>query len=213
MTPQSSPTRTSGCPEQAAERALLLRLCSLFLQYPDAELAAVRPALAASTANLTATPAAGELVVFARWFDTTDPEDLERHHIDVFDPRRMSSLHLTSYLHGDPRRRGMALLALAQGYRAAGWNTAAGELPDHLPAVLEFAALAGPDTGEAPLRRHRRGLELIRHVLNAVNSPYRHVLAALLTLLPPPTDADLAAPLPPARPGHTLPLLTGEASR
>ena len=87
----------------------------------------------------------------------------------------------------------MALLTLARRYRAAGWDTDGGELPDHLPVVLEFAALAGPGAGEAPLRMHRRGLELIRHALTESGSPYRHPLSALLGLLPPATDADRAA--------------------
>ncbi|MFJ4077649.1 hypothetical protein ACIP2Z_01680 [Streptomyces iakyrus] len=53
--------------------------------------------------------------------------------------------------------------------------------------------LAGSRGGEAPLRQHRRGLELIHRALTDADSPYRHVLAALLTLLPPPTEADRAA--------------------
>ncbi|MET9190405.1 hypothetical protein ABZX63_34860, partial [Streptomyces tendae] len=50
-----------------------------------------------------------------------------------------------------------------------------------------------PGAGEAPLRMHRRGLELIRHALTESGSPYRHLLSALLGLLPPATDADRAA--------------------
>ncbi|MFP8959721.1 nitrate reductase molybdenum cofactor assembly chaperone [Streptomyces nanhaiensis] len=180
-------------PEEAEHRALLLRLVSLFLQYPDGELVAARPVLAESAGALPPSPAAEELAAFADWFGEAAPEELERHYVEVFDLRRRSSLYLTYYLHGDTRRRGMALLALARRYRAAGWEAGGGELPDHLPLVLEFAALAGPGTGEAPLRQHRRGLELIRHSLADAGSPYRHVPAALLTLLPPPTDADLAA--------------------
>ncbi|MCI3241841.1 nitrate reductase subunit beta [Streptomyces spinosisporus] len=59
--------------------------------------------------------------------------------------------------------------------------------------ALEFAALAGPGRGEAPLRQHRRGLELIQRALVDADSPYRHLLTALCGLLPPPTEADLAA--------------------
>lgn len=186
-------TRPEQTPEQAAERALLLRLCSLLLQYPDAELAAARPALADSVAALTPSPAADALAAFTAWYGAAEPDELERHYVDVFDLRRKSSLYLTYYLHGDTRRRGMALLTLARTYQAAGWRTANGELPDHLPVVLEFAALAGPGAGEAPLRRHRRGLELIRHALEAADSPYRHLLAALLALLPPAGEAELRA--------------------
>ncbi|GGN88242.1 nitrate reductase molybdenum cofactor assembly chaperone [Streptomyces albiflavescens] len=178
-------------PEETAGRGLILRLASLLLQYPDSELTAARPELATVVKALPTTPAAQHLARFTDWFATQDREALERHYVEMFDLRRKSSLYLTYYLHGDTRRRGMALLTLNHRYRAAGWDTDGGELPDHLPVVLEFAALAGPGGGEAPLRQHRRGLELIHRALT--DSPYRHVLAALLTLLPPPTEADRAA--------------------
>ncbi|ODA70534.1 nitrate reductase molybdenum cofactor assembly chaperone [Streptomyces sp. AVP053U2] len=180
-------------PEETEQRALLLRLVSLLLQYPDAELAAARRVLAATVEALEPSPAAERLAEFTAWFTGQEPDALQRHYVETFDLRRRSSLYLTYYLHGDTRRRGMALLTLAQRFRAAGWDTDGGELPDHLPVVLEFASLAGPGAGEAPLRQHRRGLELIHHALTDSDSPYRHVLAALLTLLPPPTGADLRA--------------------
>jgi nitrate reductase delta subunit len=180
-------------PQEVMDRALVLRLLSLLLQYPDAELAAARPAVVAAVRALPASAAATELAAFADWFTEQEPEALERHYVEMFDLRRKSSLYLTYYLHGDTRRRGMALLTLARRYRATGWETGGGELPDHLPVVLEFAALAGPGAGEAPLRRHRRGLELIHRALADADSPYRHLLAALLTLMPPATEADLAA--------------------
>ncbi|MEU1571233.1 nitrate reductase molybdenum cofactor assembly chaperone [Streptomyces collinus] len=180
-------------PEETAGRALILRLVSLLLQYPDSELIAARTELTTVVDALPATPGAEHLARFTDWFAAQEPESLERHYVEMFDLRRKSSLYLTYYLHGDTRRRGMALLTLNQRYRAAGWDTDGGELPDHLPVVLEFAALAGPGNGEAPLRQHRRGLELIHRALTDADSPYRHVLAALLTLLPPPTEADRAA--------------------
>ncbi|MFF4547706.1 nitrate reductase molybdenum cofactor assembly chaperone [Streptomyces sp. NPDC001406] len=180
-------------PREAEDRALLLRLMSLLLQYPDAELVAARQVVAATVDALEPSPAATELAAFTAWFTAQEPDALERHYVETFDLRRKSGLYLTYYLHGDTRRRGMALLAMAQRYRAAGWDTDGGELPDHLPVALEFAALCGPGPGEAPLRQHRRGLELIHRALTDMDSPYRHVLAALLSLLPPATEADLKA--------------------
>ncbi|MET8132427.1 nitrate reductase molybdenum cofactor assembly chaperone [Streptomyces sp. NPDC005251] len=180
-------------PEEAEARTLLLRMCSLLLQYPDDELTAARPALTDTVEALPPSPAAQHLAGFTAWFTSQEPDALERHYVEMFDLRRKSSLYLTYYLHGDTRRRGMALLTLNQRYKAAGWDTDGGELPDHLPVVLEFAALTGTGAGEAPLRQHRRGLELIHRALDDADSPYRHVLGALLTLLPPPTEADRAA--------------------
>jgi nitrate reductase molybdenum cofactor assembly chaperone NarJ/NarW len=179
--------------EEARTRPLLLRLMSLLLQYPDAELTGEREQLAAAVAGLPASPAAAALAEFTGWFTAQEPEALEKHYVETFDLRRRSSLYLTYYLHGDTRRRGMALLTLGRRFRAAGWDVDGGELPDHLPVVLEFAALSGPGKGEAPLRQHRRGLELIHHALTDAGSPYRHLLAALLSLLPPATEEDLAA--------------------
>ncbi|MFH9043657.1 nitrate reductase molybdenum cofactor assembly chaperone [Streptomyces sp. NPDC017966] len=191
--PDRTPRTTPLTPEETERRALLLRLMSLLLQYPDADLAAARPVLTASVEALPPSPAAEHLAEFTVWFAGQETDALERHYVERFDLCRRSGLHLTYYLHGDTRRRGMALLTLAQRYRAAGWDTDGGELPDHLPVVLEFAALAGPGRGEAPLRQHRRGIELIHRALTDAGSPYRHVLAALIALLPPPTGADLRA--------------------
>lgn len=191
--PDRTPRAAPLTPEETEQRALLLRLMSLLLQYPDADLTTARPVLTATVGALPPSPAAGHLTEFAAWFTGQEPDALERHYVETFDLRRRSGLYLTYYLHGDTRRRGMALLTLARRYRAAGWDTDAGELPDHLPVVLEFAALTGPGKGEAPLRQHRRGIELIHRALTDVDSPYRHVLAALVELLPPPTAADLRA--------------------
>ena len=41
-------------------------------------------------------------------------------------------------MHGDSRDRGPAMIDLAQTYEKAGLYLAPGELPDYLPAVLEF---------------------------------------------------------------------------
>lgn len=185
--------RAQMSPRETERRALLLRLLSLLSQYPDDELTAGRAGLASVVAALPVSPAASELTAFTDWFVAEEPDALARHYVEMFDLRRRSSLYLTYYLHGDTRRRGMALLTLARRFRAAGWDAGGGELPDHLPVVLEFAALAGPGAGEAPLRQHRRGLELIHRALTEAQSPYRHLLSALLSLLPPATAADRAA--------------------
>ncbi|MEV8558384.1 nitrate reductase molybdenum cofactor assembly chaperone [Streptomyces sp. NPDC051917] len=185
------PSRLARLSRQEAEdRSLVFRLLSLLLQYPDSELTLHRTELTDRVRSLNPSSTAGHLADFVTWFTSQDPQVLERHYVEVFDLRRKSSLYLTYYLHGDTRRRGMALLTLANRYKAAGWDIDGGELPDHLPVVLEFAALAGPGAGEAPLRQHCRGLDLIHRSLQAVDSPYHHLVAALLTLLPPPTEAD-----------------------
>ena len=51
----------------------------------------------------------------------------------------------------------MALLRFTAAYRAAGFELAGGELPDHLAVLCEFTA-AAPEAGLALFRGHRAGL-------------------------------------------------------
>ncbi|TMR96845.1 nitrate reductase molybdenum cofactor assembly chaperone [Nonomuraea basaltis] len=187
----AAPTGRAGLAPE--DRAAFLRLVALLLQYPDAGLLAARDALSRAAAALPASSAREALVAFTAWYAECDPMPLARTYVETFDLRRKSSLYLTYYLHGDTRRRGMALLTLKQRYRVAGLTPPDGELPDFLPVVCEFAALTGPSTGEAPLRQHRKGLELIRTALQEACSPYAHVLDALCEMLPDLSESERAA--------------------
>lgn len=176
-----------------AERARLFELAALLLTYPDDELLAARPALAAAGDAVEHPEVAAALGSFLGWFAAVGRAEAQEHFVQTFDLRRKSGLYLTYYLHGDTRKRGIALLTLKQRYRAHGLRLRDGELPDLLPVVLEFAAAVGPGDGEAPLRQHRHGLELLRAALEAAGSPYRHLLDAVCLALPPITDDDRAA--------------------
>ncbi|MPZ84489.1 MAG: nitrate reductase molybdenum cofactor assembly chaperone [Actinophytocola sp.] len=171
-------------------RSRLFDLTSILLTYPDDRLLGAGTQLRAAVAEITHPEAREQLTAFLGWFLTTDTLEIETHYVRTFDLRRRSGLYLTYYLHGDTRKRGIALLTLKQRYRAHGLRLTEGELPDLLPVVLEFAAVAGPGDGEAPLRQHRRGLELLRSALGEAASPYRHLLEAVVAALPPLTEAD-----------------------
>ncbi|MBW6433715.1 nitrate reductase molybdenum cofactor assembly chaperone [Actinoplanes hulinensis] len=169
------------------DRSRIFQLTSLLLTYPDDELLAAGDELRAAAAGVDG------LESFVDWLLTTSPIEVQRHYVQTFDLRRRSGLYLTYYLHGDTRKRGMALLMLKQRYRAHGLRLADGELPDLLPIVLEFAATAGPGDGEAPLRQHRQGIELLRAALHETRTPYAMVLDVVGELLPQLTDADREA--------------------
>lgn len=172
------------------DRTRLFELASALLTYPDTRLHAAAHELRAAVAEISHDEVRELLVTFLDWFLHTDTTEVETHYVQTFDLRRRSGLYLTYYLHGDTRKRGIALLTLKQRYRAHGLRLADGELPDLLPVVLEFAAAAGPGDGEAPLRQHRRGIELLRAALDETGSPYRHLLEAVVTALPPLTEVD-----------------------
>lgn len=149
------------------------RLLSLLLDYPDGEL----------DDALAATPATSFGPFWTWWGDTPLP-DRQRRYVETFDLDRRTSLHLTYYLYGDTRKRGLALLRLKRLYAAAGLPLAEGELPDFLPAMLEFAASAPDGYGETVLGEHRIGLELLRLRLEQLESPWACLLDALCAALP-----------------------------
>ena len=112
----------------------------------------------------------------------TDPLALEAEYVAVFDRGRATSLHLFEHVHGDSRDRGPAMIDLGQTYEKAGLILAEGELPDYLPAVLEFVSTQPP-------REARAFLGEMAHIFNAIfgalvhrNSAYASVLGALIEL-------------------------------
>jgi nitrate reductase delta subunit len=157
------------------------KLLSVLLRYPDAALVDARDEIREA---IEALPDNRPLAEFGRYLDGADGGELARAYVETFDLHRRTSLYLTYYVHGDTRKRGMALLRLKRLYAAAGLEPATGELPDYLPLMLEFAALAPDDLGETLLREHRPSLELLRRGLDEAGSPYAHLLGALTSGLP-----------------------------
>jgi nitrate reductase molybdenum cofactor assembly chaperone NarJ/NarW len=160
------------------------KLLSVLLRYPDRRLVDARDELADAVASLPRSHQRDGLQRFLVYLGANDPGELERRYVETFDLRRRSALYLSYFVHGDTRKRGMALLRLKRLYAAAGLELASGELPDYLPLMLEFAALAPAGAGDMLLREYRPSLELLRASLRDADSPYADVLDALCAGLP-----------------------------
>jgi nitrate reductase molybdenum cofactor assembly chaperone NarJ/NarW len=168
-----------------------LKLVSLLLQYPEGELLAARGELCAAAAELAPGPQGDAVRAFCAWWRAADPGTAQDAYVDTFDFSRRASLYLTYHTFGDRRQRGMALLSLKQRYAAAGFPLGEGELPDFLPVMLEFAALA-PEPGLEVLARHREPIELVRSALHAAGAPWAPLLDAVTQPLPGLTRRQLA---------------------
>ncbi|MGW4348945.1 nitrate reductase molybdenum cofactor assembly chaperone [Streptomyces sp. NPDC004690] len=169
----------------APDTPALHRIAAVLLRYPDA---AVLAALDDVTAALPAVRDAADrarLAAVTAHLRALPPGEAAERYVAVFDHTRRHCLHLTYYRHGDTRARGMALLALKHTYRQAGHEPPEDELPDFLPLVLEFAALA-PEPGHRVLLQCRAGLELLRQSLAERRDPYAPVLEAVCGRLPRP---------------------------
>ena len=166
-----------GTPPEAFE------IASLLLRYPSADVLDRDPEIAAAAAGLPSR-LRGPLGRFLAHRRETPAIDLEQEYVETFDTRRRCTLNVSYYLYGDTRRRGVALLRLKRMYAAAGLMLDSDELPDHLPVMLAFAALAPPGYGEHVLQEHHVGIELLLLSLRDAGRPHADVLEAVSAALP-----------------------------
>jgi nitrate reductase molybdenum cofactor assembly chaperone NarJ/NarW len=157
---------------------------SLLLGYPDErlrqQLPVVRDAVGLLPDELRL-PLAGVADHVAR----TELGALQEAYVETFDSRRRCNLFLTYFLHGDTRKRGVALLRFKQTYLRSGLVLDEGELPDHLCVVLEYAATGDQQLGWRLLLDHRAGLELLRLSLREQESPWAGAVEAVTATFPP----------------------------
>jgi nitrate reductase molybdenum cofactor assembly chaperone len=164
--------------------SLTLRVLARLLGYPDAALrehleemrqalhdeAAVQPARLAELDALIASIASQSAI------------DAEADYVQLFDSGRRTSLHLFEHVHGDSRDRGPAMIDLAMTFEAAGLYLAEGEMPDHLPVVLEYASTQPGREARAFLGEMAHIVNLIFSALAKRQSRYASVLGALIEL-------------------------------
>jgi len=175
-----------------------LKLLAVLLSYPSSELVAALPEIARRLVAESRLRGATQdaLAGLVAELNREDLLDLQERYVAQFDTGRSTSLHLFEHVHGDSRDRGQAMVDLNALYRRAGFVLAVNELPDYLPALLEYLAARPED----------EVLELLGdcvHILRAVgerlldsDSPYAAIFAALLDLH---GEAPLARPKRPGK--------------
>lgn len=167
-----------------AQAARTLRTLAALLAYPDDAMQVQLPRMREVLQGEKALSAArlAELDRLITTLARRESLDNEAEYVSLFDSGRATSMHLFEHVHGDSRDRGPAMIDLAQTYEKAGLYLAEGELPDHLPVVLEFVSTQ-------PAREAQAFLAEMAHIFNAIfaglqkrESAYSSVLAALLEL-------------------------------
>jgi nitrate reductase molybdenum cofactor assembly chaperone NarJ/NarW len=108
--------------------------------------------------------------------------DMQERYVSLFDRVRSLSLHLFEHVHGESRDRGQAMVDLRQLYESHGYELATDELPDYLPAFLEFLSALPLDDARAHLDDTVHLLESIGARLAKRGSAYAAVFQALLEL-------------------------------
>lgn len=163
---------------------ITFKVLGALLTYPNPALVEALPELYAALVEEAALDQAQRAALkdLMHWMASMDALELEEAYVDLFDRGRATSLHLFEHVHGESRDRGQAMVDLKALYCRAGLQLAAHELPDYLPAVLEYLSTR-------PRAEARDMLSDCAHILRALGrqlvkreSRYAAVLEAVLTL-------------------------------
>ena len=147
------------------------RALAALLSYPEAEL------IAALAEIRQAAPPLSALIDELE----TEPLDvLQERYVALFDRSRALSLHLFEHVHGESRDRGQAMVDLARTYASRGYRVAGNELPDYVPAFLEFVSLLPSGEARSFLNETSGILRALGDRLAVRGSRYAEVFATLL---------------------------------
>jgi nitrate reductase delta subunit len=148
------------------------RAAAALLSYPEAELIEALPEIRAAVAQ--------PLRALLREMESTPLTALQERYVELFDRSRALSLHLFEHVHGESRDRGQAMVDLARTYASRGFAVAGNELPDYLPAFLEFVSVLPPEEATGMLGETADILRSLGDRLAERGSRYALVFSALL---------------------------------
>ena len=169
-------------PNETSMKNVFLSLSRL-LSYPDDQLAG-QLEIIAQLLESEKVEIQNNFKSFRLFSDSGTVLELQQHYVETFDQKRSSCLYLSFFLNGDTRQRGMALWRFANVYRESGFELDSGELPDFLPALLDFTATVDFQSGLKLLQTHQRALLVLEKSLEKQESPYHFLLSALIGVLP-----------------------------
>lgn len=154
------------------EAETCLRLAHL-LRYPDEELKMlVKEWSPRNPAELTAA------APFLEYAASTPLLDMQADFVRYFDLNPSASLYLTSHAYGNSPLQGRALAAFTELYRDTGCLPSGDEMPDYLPMVLEFLAVAPPWAAVCLCEKFTPVVQNISASLEQEQSPWAGLLSA-----------------------------------
>ena len=172
-----------------------LKALSLVLSYPTVESQQAMPEIGAVCAAdpRIASDTRTALQVLTAGLGQSDLFDIEESYVMLFDRSRTLSLNLFEHVHGESRDRGGAMVSLMETYRAAGFEPATTELPDHLPVLLEYLSTRPEAEAQETLADAAHILDALAARLVRRESGYAAAFAALVQLSGARADSDVVA--------------------
>lgn len=168
-----------------------LKIVSILLSYPTAELLAAAPELYAAirSDHLTGSREKAWLHALVDDLSGRDLYDTEERYVMLFDRTRTLSLHLFEHVHGESRDRGQAMVDLATMYESQGLDISAEEMPDFLPLFLEYLSTQSAEEVHNLLVQTLHILSALRARLQKRDSIYANALLVLEAIAGTTADA------------------------
>jgi nitrate reductase delta subunit len=160
---------------------LTLKVLSLLLSYPEAEILAALDEMATVIEQEKLLPRDNKKSVLAliNCYRGADLLDCQERYVGLFDRGRYVSLHIFEHVHGESRDRGQAMVNLLQMYESHGFEMSTHELPDYIPLFLEFLSQQEPVEAIKLLQDAMPVLSLLGARLAERGSEFRVIFDAL----------------------------------
>jgi nitrate reductase molybdenum cofactor assembly chaperone NarJ/NarW len=151
-----------------------LRALAALLSYPDDALRAVLPEVRSCTPR--------EALLLVDEIAQSGLYEAQERYVALFDRSRALSLHLFEHVHGESRDRGQAMVDLLAMYEAHGLSVREHELPDYIPAFLEFLSVLEGKEARKLIGETAHILRVLGDRLAERGSRYASVFEAVLKL-------------------------------
>lgn len=160
------------------------KILSLLLSYPNDELQNFLPEVERELREeaLLQADRIDEIGEFCKRFNYLDLTDWQGEYVQLFDYSRSVSLHIFEHIKGDSRDRGQAMVNLIEFYKEKGMYLTARELPDYIPAFLEFLSTLSIAKAAELLGETVNIMDKINIALSDGNNPYSFIFKAIISL-------------------------------
>ncbi|WP_416191129.1 nitrate reductase molybdenum cofactor assembly chaperone [Neisseria sp. CCUG12390] len=164
---------------------LVFKWLSALMCYPEQELLDALPEFQTALDEWPElSPKREALQAFLDYLGNTPLRTLQEYYVLNFDRNRHQALYLFEHVYGEDRDRGSAMVDLLEEYRRHGFELGNEELPDYLPAVLEFLSFIPEEDAQKLLADAVHVIAHIARKLDAAQSPYAALLNAAVSLTP-----------------------------
>lgn len=161
-------------------RSLTLKLYSLLLADPAHPVADSWPRLGEEITRLPEKKPRSALSRFLTEVLSRPRIQVREAYTAAFVLSPKTTLNMTYHLWGDTEKRAQALSRLQEVYLAAGYEPLTGELPDHLPLMLEFLSACPDAQGVSQIWDSMAGLPEVVDRLRHKTPLYADLLQPLI---------------------------------